>query len=291
MCIRDRRKEIYALIDEQSQLAARHAVPGEIDRLFNSMGSRRVNAHTWVEETVYMVDLPSNRFIHWAKTEAERFSKPVFRLFQTELETVYEEKNRALDNKGRLIRQAVNGLLYKLHPYGQRTTLGSVEHLKNPSLKRMREYYETYYVPNNMAVIVSGNIEIPEAIKIIDTEFSRWTPRELPKVVRWKERKLAEREHVTVSYPGEEYVLLAFRTEASTHKTTEALQLLDMILDNARLASSTSTSIRSRRCAGRGPTLHHTRTRTTTVPSTCGAFPNRSSRWRKWSNSSLTRSS
>ncbi len=227
------RKAIYVLIDEQSQLAARHAVPGEIDRLYNSMGSRRMNAHTWVEETVYKIDLPSNRFTHWAKTEAERFSKPVFRLFHTELETVYEEKNRSMDNKDRLIREAVRGMLYKLHPYGQRTTLGSVEHLKNPSLKRMREYYQTYYVPNNMAVLVSGDIEMALAIEVIDAEFSAWESRELPKVVRWKEPKLTQREHVSVSYPGEEYVLLAFRTEASTHKNTEALQVLDMILDNA----------------------------------------------------------
>jgi predicted Zn-dependent peptidase len=226
------RRAIYALINEQSQLAARHAVPGEIQRLYNSMGSKSVKAHTSVEETVYRVDLPSNRFTHWARTEAERFSKPVFRLFQTELETVYEEKNRSMDNKDRLISEAVRGLLYKLHPYGQRTTLGSVEHLKNPSLKRMREYYETYYVPNNMAVLVSGDIEIAQAIEVIDAEFSLWAPRQLPKVRRWKEAKLTKREQVSVSYPGEEYVLIAFRTEASTHKNTEALQLLDMTLDN-----------------------------------------------------------
>lgn len=60
--------------------------------------------------------------------------------------------------KDRIIREAVHSLLYKLHPYGQRTTLGSVEHLKNPSLKRMCEYYETYYEPNNMAVLISGDI-------------------------------------------------------------------------------------------------------------------------------------
>ena len=227
------RKAIYALIDEQSQLAALHAVPGEIDQLYNTMGSKHVNAHTWVEETVYKVDLPSTRFTHWARTEAERFSKPVFRLFQTELETVYEEKNRSMDNKGRLIREAVHGLLYKLHPYGQRTTLGSVEHLKNPSLKRMREYYETYYVPNNMALVVSGDIEIARAIDIIDAEFSLWERRELPKGMRWKEAKLTGREEVVVRYPGEEYVLIAYRTEPSTHKSTEALQLVDMILDNA----------------------------------------------------------
>lgn len=156
--------------------------------------------------------MPSNRFVHWATTEAERFSNPVFRLFQTELETVYEEKNRSLDNKDRIIREAVHSLLYKLHPYGQRTTLGSVEHLKNPSLKRMREYYETYYEPNNMAVLISGDIEISAAIEIIDAEFSVWQPRELPKVMRWKEAKLTARVQVTVTYPAEEYVLIAFRT-------------------------------------------------------------------------------
>ena len=227
------RQAIYALIDEQSQLAAQHAAPGEIDRLFNAMGGQSLNAHTWVEETVYKIDLPSNRFGHWAKTEAERFSKPVFRLFQTELETVYEEKNRSMDNKDRLIREAVHGRLYKLHPYGQRTTLGSVEHLKNPSLKRMREYYETYYVPNNMAVMISGDIDIAEAIGVIDAEFTIWEARELPKATRWKEPKLTAREEITVSYPGEEQVVIAFRTEASTHKNTEALQVLDMILDNS----------------------------------------------------------
>ncbi len=226
------RAQIYAQINEENQLAAQYAIPNELDRLYTIMGERSLNAHTWVEETVYKVDLPSNRLEHWAKTEAERFYQPVFRLFQTEIETVYEEKNRSMDNKGRVIRRAVQEQFYKKHPY-RNTTLGSVEHLKNPSLARMYEFYHTYYVPNNMAILISGDIDIEQTIALIDHEFSLWQPKKMPKQAKWKEPKIKEVERVETTYPGEEYVLLAFRTAPRTHKDAEALEILDMILDNS----------------------------------------------------------
>ena len=228
----EKRKEIYGLINAESQLASKYAIPNEIDRAYAAMGERHLNAHTSVEETVYMVSLPSNRLEHWARLEAERFRQPVFRLFQTELETVYEEKNRSTDNKRRIISEAVKQVLFKEHPYGQQTILGSVEHLKNPSLKRMYEFFETYYVPNNMAIALSGDIDIPTTIALIDAHFSIWQPGKLPKPTKWKEKSLKGAERVEVSYPGEEYVLLAFRTPANRHKDAEALAVLDMILDN-----------------------------------------------------------
>ena len=204
-----------------------------MDKVYSAMGASGLNAHTGDEETVYKVNLPSNRLEQWARMEAERFADPVFRLFQTELETVYEEKNCTIDNKDRLIRNAVNRQLWKVHPYGQWTTIGTVEHLKNPSLQRMYKYFGTWYVPNNMAVVISGDIDIDYAIGLIDEHFSAWQPKELPDLPKWKEPKLVGVESVEVLYPGEEYVLLAFRTQPSSHKHTEALQLVDMILDNS----------------------------------------------------------
>ena len=254
-----RRRQLYALINEQGQLGSRYAVPGELDRIYAALGAEGLNAHTWIEETVYKVDLPANRLLHWARLEAERFSQPVFRLFQTELETVYEEKNRSLDNKDRLIREAVNRRLFKVHPYGQQTTLGSEEHLKNPSLKLMYEFYRTWYVPNNMAVVISGDIDVEETIALIEREFSAWEPRRLPKRKKWKEKKLKEVERVEVFYPGEEYVLLAFRTAPSRHKHTEALQVLDYILDNAT-AGLINLNLNQKqlvRRAGSWTTSHH----------------------------------
>lgn len=229
----EKRKEIYAVINGESQLAAVYGIPNELDKLYKSMGGRAVNAHTWHEETVYKVALPANRLRQWAVIESDRFVAPVFRLFQTELETVYEEKNGSLDSKGSIISEAVSKLLYKNHPYGQQPTLGTVEHLKNPSLKKMYAFYQTYYVPNNMAIHISGDINSGETIRLIDEHFSRWEPKELPEGKVWEEKSLQGVERVTVKYQAEEYVLLAFRTEGRNHRDAEALALIDMILDNA----------------------------------------------------------
>ncbi|NUM55711.1 MAG: insulinase family protein [Candidatus Hydrogenedentes bacterium] len=228
----EKRKAIYARINDESKQAAQYAIPNEFDRLYKAMGATDLNAHTSTEETVYKVELPSNRFEQWAVIETERFTAPIFRLFQPELEIVYEEKNRSMDNKDRLIHEAVSEKLYKVHPYGQQTTLGTVEHLKKPSLVNIMEFYETYYVPNNMAICVSGDIKKDEAIAVIDEHFSAWKPQKLPKPARWRERPLDGIERVTVQYPGEEYVLLAFRTAPLNHKDADALSLLDMALSN-----------------------------------------------------------
>lgn len=227
-----RRAETYAEINREAQLAAEYAVPNEIDKLYNGMGGSGLNAHTWYEETVYKVGLPSNRLQQWAEIESDRFIDPVFRLFHTELETVYEEKNRTLDNGARIIGTAIDELLYKVHPYGQQPTIGTVEHLKNPSLVYIQNYFDTYYVPNNMGIFISGDIDIEETIALIAEKFGHWEPRPVPEVGPWDEPALSGAERRTVQYPGQEQVQLAFRTAPNGHTDKEALILLDMILDN-----------------------------------------------------------
>ena len=229
-----KRKNLYKQINDISIQASKFAVPNEMDRAYSNMGGKGINAHTWHEETVYKVDLPSNRLLHWAKIESERFANPVFRMFHTELETVYEEKNRSIDNKDRLLNRVVNELLFKVHPYGQQPTLGTIEHLKNPSIKAIEEFYAQHYVPENMAICISGDIDPEKTIKIIDDHFSSWSSssplREEPK---WEEKPLSGREFKEVHYLGEEQVLIGFRTAPRYHNDYHALRLLDMIIDNS----------------------------------------------------------
>jgi predicted Zn-dependent peptidase len=226
------RAEIYAEINRVAQEAANFAVPNEIDKLYNAMGGGGLNAHTSNEETVYKVSLPSNRLKQWAEVESDRFVNPVFRIFHTELETVYEEKNRSLDNRGFIVYTALNEQLFKNHPYGQQPTIGTVDHLKNPSLVYIQNYFDTYYVPNNMAIFISGDINIDETITLIADKFSRWEARPIPAIGPWEEDPLQGAERQTVQYPGEEQVQLAFRTVPNGDAEKEALILLDMILDN-----------------------------------------------------------
>jgi len=226
------RAEIYAEINRVAQIAAEYAIPNEIDKVYNSMGARGLNAHTSYEETVYKVGLPSNRLEQWAEIESDRFINPVFRLFHTELETVYEELNRSLDSRARVVSTATDELLYKQHPYGQQPTIGIPDHLKNPSLVYIQEYFDNYYAPNNMAIFISGDINPEQTIALINEKFSSWESKDIPEVGPWVEAPLQGVERRTVQYLGEEQVQLAFRTVSNTSEDKEALMMLDMILDN-----------------------------------------------------------
>lgn len=254
----EKRKAIYAEINRVAQEAAQFAAPNEMDKLYSAMGSTYVNAHTWLEETVFKTGLPSNRLRQWAAVESERFHNPVMRLFHTELETVYEEKNRSLDNKERVIFYAVEEALYKAHPYKQ-PTLGTIEHLKSPSITKIQNFFDTWYAANNMCIAISGDIDIEETIQIIDAEFSKWEKKKLPKQKFAKEPKIKGVERVTVTFPGEEKVLLAFRTVAFDHKDRPVLELIDMILDNSTAGMINLNLVQSQkvRAAGAYPLIYN----------------------------------
>lgn len=228
-----KREEIYAKINEESQLAAQYAIPSEFDTLISALGGQGINAYTAPDRTVYLEELPSNRLEQWAQIESNRFTDPVFRLFQPELEIVYEEKNRAMDSKDRLIQERIFELLYGEHPYGSQTALGSVEHLKKPSLKKIHEFFDAHYVANNMAIALAGDFEVEEAMKIIDQYFSSWKSGEVPEFTRPMPAPITEKKSVTITYPGQENVILGFDTAPNKHEDEPALKLIDMILDNA----------------------------------------------------------
>ena len=226
------RAAIYAQINAEAQRAAQYAVPNEMDNLYNAMGASHLNAHTSDEETVYKVSLPSNRLEQWAMLESERFWNPVFRIFHTELETVYEEKNRSLDNKDWITYEQHARTLFPEHPYGTQPTIGLVEHLKNPSLVNIHNYFDTYYVPNNMAICISGDIDIEETIKVIDQYFSAWEAKPLPEPKSW-DTGIEGVVRTEVKFPGEEEVVISWLTVPKGHPDEHALTIADFVLDNS----------------------------------------------------------
>ncbi|MCM2303326.1 MAG: insulinase family protein [Elusimicrobia bacterium] len=226
------RARIYKAIDAANVAASSSAVPNEYDRFYRSIGVEGVNAYTSDEQTVYVMSLPANRLEAWAKVESDRFKAPVFRLFQTEIETVYEEKNRAMDNAERILSDELKSRMYKKHPYGQQTTLGSIEHLKNPSLVKMYAFYDRWYVPNNMAIIMSGDFDRQKTLELVKAHFGSWTPRPLPELPKWEMPRPKGTEKYEVKYEAEQKVALAWMTVPHSHPDSDALTVMDMIVDN-----------------------------------------------------------
>ena len=168
------RKQAYHEIDSISQLAAKYNIPNEYDKLMASIGSEGTNAYTSNDVTCYVENIPNNEIENWAKVQSDRFQNMVIRGFHTELEAVYEEKNISMASDNTKEFAALWKLLTPTHPYGTQTTIGEQEHLKNPSIVNIKDYFHRYYVPNNIAIILAGDFDPDKTIEIIDKYFGDW---------------------------------------------------------------------------------------------------------------------
>ena len=162
------RRAIYATIDSLSQEASKYAIPNEYDKLMAAIGATGTNAYTSYDVTCYTENIPSNEVDNWARIQADRFKNCVIRGFHTELETVYEEYNMSLTNDMRKVIESSFASLFPHHPYGTQTILGTQEHLKNPSITNIKNYYKQWYVPNNMAICLSGDLDPEQTIATIE---------------------------------------------------------------------------------------------------------------------------
>ncbi|MFK5878835.1 MAG: insulinase family protein [Flavobacteriaceae bacterium] len=224
---------IYSKIDSVSYEASKYAIANEYDKMVSLLGASGTNAHTWYEETVYKNKIPANELDKWLTLESERFSKLVLRLFHTELEAVYEEFNRGQDSDFRKANSAQMDALFPTHPYGQQTTIGTSDHLKNPSMVSINNYFDSYYVPNNMAIVLVGDLDFDETIKKIDIAFSDYKFKEVTHPTLPKEEPLNGVITREVFGPNNESVTVGFRTGGIGTEDEKYITLIDMILANA----------------------------------------------------------
>lgn len=230
------RKALYARIDSVSQEASKLAIPNEYDKLMASIGASGTNAFTSDDMTVYVEEIPSNQVENWARIEADRFKHSVIRGFHTELETIYEEYNMSQGDDNDKVWAGITGLLYPSHPYGQHTVLGKPEHLKNPSITNVKNFYRTYYVPNNMAICLSGDFDPEEMIRTIDRHFGDMVPNpDIPKLEAPAEEPFTEPVSKEVWGNESEYLFMGWRTDgAAGSQDDEMAEIVSSLLANGK---------------------------------------------------------
>ncbi len=228
-----RRRAYYHEIDSISQLAAKYFIPNEYDKLMSSIGAEGTNAFTSYDMTCYVENIPANEVENWARIEADRFMNMVVRGFHTELEAVYEEYNIGLSSD---FEKAINALNYKLypgHPYGTQTVIGTQEHLKNPSIVNIKNYFNRYYVPNNTAICMAGDFNPDEVIAIIDKYFGTWKPgKNTASPVYAPLAEATAPTDTTVVGQEAEMVMTAWRFDKAASLQTDTLELVASMLTN-----------------------------------------------------------
>ncbi len=227
------KKKIYLQIDSLSGIAAKLAIANEYDKMVSSIGASGTNAYTSKERTVYINEIPSNELEKWLLLESTRFKELSLRIFHTELEAVYEEYNRSRDNDISKLFEKTHELLFVNHPYGTQTTIGTSEHLKNPSMVKIHEYFDAYYVPNNMAVMISGDIDFENTIKLVDQYFGSFAKKQVPEFSFEAEPEITSPKSASLKGPNFEVVMLAYRFDGASSKDEPYLNLIDYMLSNS----------------------------------------------------------
>lgn len=228
----EERKEIYQLIDQKSYEAAKLTIPGEYDKLASSIGAKGTNAYTWFEQTVYLNAIPSNELERWISLEAERFSQLTLRLFHTELETVYEEFNISQDKDIRKVINLLHAGLFPNHPYGTQTTIGSAEHLRNPSHYNIYKFFSTYYVPNNMAIILAGDLDPDKTMALIEKYWGEKEAKEIPAFHFEEQAPITEVKRMEALGQESPFIQMAWRLPGANTDTPYLLSLIQNLLYN-----------------------------------------------------------
>lgn len=231
----EERAAIYRKIDSVSYEASKYAIPNEYDKLMAAIGADGTNAYTANDMTVFVEDIPSNQVENWAKIQADRFQHPVIRGFHTELETVYEEKNMSLTKDDRKMFEQMMAVLFPSHPYGTQTVLGTQENLKNPSITNIKNFFKQWYVPNNMAICLSGDFDPEVMIETINRYFGGMESNpELSELSFTPEQPIMAPIERTIVGPEAAFVTLGWRFPGAASQDAEMMNLLSAILYNGQ---------------------------------------------------------
>lgn len=228
------RARLQKEINELSIRSSEYVIPNEFNRLINRFGGSGLNAATSYDATIYFNTFSPQYMVQWAEINSERLINPVFRLFQSELETVYEEKNMYGDFIGGQVMDTLMARYFGPHPYAY-PIIGCTKNLKNPRLTEMHKFFEDYYVASNMALILSGDFDAQQVMPILEKAFSRIRSGNAPKQEKVMLPPFNERETMKVKFPIPfiKAMGLGFRGVSANHEDQVALNIAVNLLNNA----------------------------------------------------------
>ena len=225
------RARLQKEINELSIRSSEYVIPNEFNRLINRFGGSGLNAATSYDATIYFNTFSPQYMVQWAEINSERLINPVFRLFQSELETVYEEKNMYGDFIGGQVMDTLMARYFGPHPYAY-PIIGSTKNLKNPRLTEMHKFFEDYYVASNMALILSGDFDAQQVMPILEKAFSRIRSGNAPKQEKVMLPPFNGRETMKVKFPIP-FIKVGFRGVSANHEDQVALNIAVNLLNNA----------------------------------------------------------
>lgn len=222
---RDERDDLMAQIDAATVEASAFALPNEFVGVASLLGIDGVNGYATHDTSSFVADVPSHRFALWAKLEGERWTRPVFRLFHPEVATIFAERRRLQSAAETMAMHEMYAALFPKHPYGE-MLIGSYQDIRSEPFTELERFFDTWYVPNNAALFLAGDIDADTALPVLEREFGTWQPRRTPERRRDRAPPLETSRVIEVASGSERFVMVAWRTVPAGHADEDALRIL-----------------------------------------------------------------
>jgi predicted Zn-dependent peptidase len=227
----ERYRELDKQFDALVQKQRKTVVKDQLDQIYTSNGGEFLNAFTSEDQTAYFLRIPKNRLELWAWLESDRLLNPVFREFYSERDVVFEERRLAVESTplGKF-DEAFNALFWEASPY-QWPVVGWASDIPAYTLAQAKQYFATYYAPNNITGVLAGDFEPAEVMPTIERYFGR-IPRgavEPAPVVTLEPRQPGE-QRFNAEAETSPTVRTWWKTVPLVHKDTVALDLLADVL-------------------------------------------------------------
>jgi len=164
--LKDLRAQLKRLMDEEAKVI----VKNEFDAIYTRHGGSQMNAFTANDLTFYFVNVPSNKFELWAWMESDRLNDSVFREFYAERDVVHEERRlRTESTPTGVFEEQFDSLFWQSSPYHW-PVVGWTSDLNSYTMEQARQYFDTFYRPNNIVGVIVGDFD-PAAVKSTIREY------------------------------------------------------------------------------------------------------------------------
>ena len=192
-----------------------------------------INATTWFDRTNYFELLPKEHLPQAVKIEADRMRSAFIRDDdrKSEMTVVRNEFERGENDPWEALDKNIWATAYQAHPY-HHSTIGWRSDIENVPTERLKEFYDTFYWPNNATVTVIGDFDKAKTLVLLDQKFgciSR-SPHTIPEMYTTEPIQEGPR-RITVKRAGEMPIIgIAHKIPEGTNKDIYALQILGRIL-------------------------------------------------------------
>ncbi|WP_082048419.1 M16 family metallopeptidase [Candidatus Methylopumilus turicensis] len=232
------------------------AVPaGKFSRLIAAAGGKE-NAFTAQDQTTYFQQLEKSNLPLSMKLEADRMANLNLtdEEFAKEIKVVMEERRwRTEDKPQSKVTEQFNSTIYHVHPYG-RPVVGWMNDLENMTADDAREWYKTWYAPNNATLVVVGDVNAQEVLKLAKQYFGPLKPHALPaRKPQVEPEQKGERRVVVKAQAKLPYVLMGFHVpslqDADKDVEPYALEILAGVLNGNASARLNQNLVRQSQIA------------------------------------------